>query len=82
MDADFEELKRTLSMNLKRYRAEKGISQERLALEAGVDRTVVSRLERCLINPTLVVLMKLATRLEVGVDLLVKKQSLDSKPEP
>ncbi len=82
MDADFEELKRTLSMNLKRYRAEKGISQERLALEAGVDGTVVSRLERCLINPTLVVLMKLATRLEVGVDLLVKKQSLDSKPEP
>jgi transcriptional regulator with XRE-family HTH domain len=82
MDSDFEKLKRTLSMNLKRYRAERGISQERLALEAGVDRTVVSRLERCLINPTLVVLMKLAIRLEVSVDLLIKNQDTNSKAEP
>ena len=74
MDSDFEQLKKTLSENLKFYRAERGISQERLALEAGVDRTVVSRLERCLINPTLHVLLKLSCRLEVSVDLLLKQQ--------
>lgn len=70
----FEELKATLSHNLKKYRAERGISQERLALESGVDRTVVSRLERRLINPTISILLKLAVRLEVSTDLLLKKE--------
>lgn len=74
MSDDFEELKATLSNNLKRYRAERGISQERLALESGVDRTVVSRLERRLINPTLLILSKLALCLGVSTDLLLKKE--------
>lgn len=74
MTDEFEELKQTLSRNLKKYRALRGISQERLALESGVDRTVVSRLERCLINPTLQILLKLAFRLEISTDLLLKKE--------
>ena len=40
-------------MNLKAIRAEKGLAQERLALEAGVDRTVVSKIERAKVNPNL-----------------------------
>jgi len=71
MTDSFEELKSTLSVNLKLYRARVGLSQERLALESGVDRTVVSRLERCLINPTLQILLKLAVRLEVPVHELL-----------
>ena len=35
-----------ISWNMRRLRGEKGISQERLANESGVDRTYVSRLER------------------------------------
>ena len=74
---EFDDLKHVLSANLKRFRAERGISQERLALESGVDRTVVSRLERCLINPSLLILVKLANRLEVSPDLLIRKQGSD-----
>ncbi len=74
MSDQFEELKATLSANLKKHRARVGISQERLALEGGVDRTVVSRLERCLINPTILVLHKLAARLEISTDLLLKRE--------
>ncbi len=77
MSDEFEELKATLSHNLKKYRAERGISQERLALESGVDRTVVSRLERCLINPTLQIILRLSICLQVSPDLLLKKPDFD-----
>lgn len=46
------------------------MSQEALALDAGVDRTYVSRLERELENPTVIVLERLATTLGVPVAAL------------
>jgi transcriptional regulator with XRE-family HTH domain len=50
--------------NLRRMRVEKGISQESLAVDAGIDRTYVSRLERCMENPSVNVLERLAAALE------------------
>jgi len=38
-------LREALARNLRRLRAEKRISQERLALDAGIDRSYVSLLE-------------------------------------
>jgi len=49
-----------VAWNLRRLRLARGVSQERLALEAGVDRTYVSRLERGRENPTVDVLDRLA----------------------
>ena len=46
-------------------RREAGLSQEVLAEKAGVHRTYISQLERGLKSPTLAVLLKLATALEV-----------------
>ncbi|NDF99410.1 MAG: XRE family transcriptional regulator, partial [Chitinophagia bacterium] len=43
-----------------------------LALEAGVDRTLVSKIERTIANPTLEVLTKLAFVLGVPVTRLLK----------
>lgn len=40
------DLRQILATNLRRIRHEKGISQEQLALEAGVDRAHVSKIER------------------------------------
>lgn len=62
--------------NLRRMRVEKGISQENLAIDAGIDRTYVSRLERCLENPSVNVLERLAQAL--GQDIV----ELFAKPEP
>jgi predicted transcriptional regulator len=42
--------------NIRRLRAAKGLSQEVLAMDAEIDRTYVSRLERGLENPTVAVL--------------------------
>ena len=49
-----------VARNIRRLRVERGLSQEMLAVDAGIDRTYVSRLERGLENPTVTVLEKLA----------------------
>jgi ribosome-binding protein aMBF1 (putative translation factor) len=68
----FEELRSNLSENIKAIRALKGIPQERLGYDSGVDRTMVSKIERKIANPTLEVLVKLAECLEVEVGELLK----------
>ena len=62
-----DNLKSDLAHNLRSIRIEKGFAQERLALEAGVDRTVVSKIERAVTNPSLEILLRLANQLEVEV---------------
>ena len=62
-----DELRLRLAINLRRLRAEREISQERLALEAGVDRTMLSKIERRISNPSIETLLKLANRLSVDL---------------
>jgi transcriptional regulator with XRE-family HTH domain len=56
-----------VAWNLRRLRVRRGLSQENLAVDAGVDRTYVSRLERGLENPTVGVLEQLADALNSGI---------------
>lgn len=58
---------------LQRYRAGAGITQEELALRAGVDRTFVSRLERGVRQPTITTLINLAEALNVSAADLVRE---------
>lgn len=55
MDREFERLQTRLAANVLRLRAAKGLTQEQLALEAEVDRTYVSQIERSLKNPSLLI---------------------------
>ena len=74
-EKDFTKLKVVLSDNLKSLRQEKGIAQERLGLESGVDRTLVSKIERQIANPSLEILSNIAAYLQVSVvELLTKKK--------
>ena len=66
------DLRADLARNLRSIRLEKGFSQERLALDAGVDRTVVSKIERAVANPSLEILLRLANHLEIEVAELLK----------
>ncbi len=66
-ELEFKRLSSNLARNIKNIRHEKGLAQERLALEAGVDRTLVSKIERLIANPSLEILVKLAVVLEVPV---------------
>lgn len=57
---DFIELQKDLAKIIKDARISMKLSQEELALEAGVDRTYVSQLERGIANPSLFILCKIA----------------------
>ena len=62
--------KRALAVNLKTLRSELGLAQERLGFDAEVDRTLVSKIEREIANPTLDVLVKIALCLKVPLQRL------------
>jgi transcriptional regulator with XRE-family HTH domain len=55
---------------LRNLRTERGLSQDRLAIDAGVDRTFVSMLERGTRQPTLDTMLRLASALGVSLSSL------------
>jgi transcriptional regulator with XRE-family HTH domain len=61
---------------IRHARNQQGISQEKLALMAGVDRSYVGRVERGDNNVAVLTLLKLAHALEVSVTELMKKAKL------
>jgi len=68
--------KELVAWNVRRLRVARGVAQEALAVDAGIDRTYVSRVERNLENPTVAVLERLAKAL--GVEIV----ALFEVPEP
>jgi len=75
-----QSLREDLAVNVRHYRAlktappAKPVSQERCAWEAGIDRTMMSKIERAKTNPSLETLLKLANYLNVSVaDLLAER---------
>ena len=54
-----------LARNVRRIRVAKGISQERLAYDSGIDRSYLGGIEREMENPTVDLLARLADTLGV-----------------
>lgn len=72
-----------VAWNLRRLRVVRGLSQEALAVDAGLDRSFVGRLERGKENPSMATLDRLAAALEVKlVDLVVEPAPTDLTPAP
>lgn len=69
-----------VAWNLRRIRVKRGLSQEGLAYEAGVDRSYVGGLERREENPTVDVLDRLAKTLGVAVGEFFKRPRKGSVP--
>lgn len=69
-----------VAWNLRRIRVKRGISQERLAFDAGVGRSYMGGLERKEENPTADVLDRLAKTLEVPLSELFKEPRKGSAP--
>lgn len=59
-----------VAWNIRKLRVERSISQDAFAVDAGIDRTYVSRLERGMENPTVGVLEGIATALGVEIEAL------------
>jgi transcriptional regulator with XRE-family HTH domain len=72
-----------VAWNLRRIRVRRGLSQERLAFDAGVDRSYVGGLERQEENPTVDILDRLARTLSVPIsELFVEPAKGSTPPEP
>ncbi len=65
------DIRQRVGLNVKRYRKERGLSQEGLAFECGVHRTYVSGVERGVRNPTVLVLERIAKALDVPPSCLL-----------
>lgn len=57
-----------LGFNLRKIRVAKGLSQERLALAAGIDRAYIGRVERGEENVTIAVISAIADTLSTSVE--------------
>ena len=66
------DVRRRVGLNVKRFRQEKGLSQEALAFEAKLHRTYISGVERGVRNPTIVVLEGIASALAVPAARLLE----------
>ena len=65
------DIRKRLGSNLRKLREARGLSQEAFAHEANIHRTYVSDIERGARNPTIMIVEKLATFLNVSAgDLL------------
>lgn len=61
-----------LAWNLRKLRTERGLSQERLAADAGVDRAYLGGIERQVENPSVDALDKIASALLVDIGALLR----------
>ncbi|MGB8287341.1 XRE family transcriptional regulator [Rhizobium ruizarguesonis] len=69
------EIRETFARNLRTLRQARKMSQEELAHRAGIDRTYISSLERCVYSPTIEVLDRLAAVLGVEPADLLRKSA-------
>lgn len=61
-----------LGANIRRYREEKGWSQDKLSDESGLHRTYISGIERGARNPTVIIIQQVALALGVPASDLLK----------
>ena len=67
-----EDTAAALARNLRRLRAERGLTLDELARRAGVSRSMLIQVEQKRVNPTLATLVRLAQALDVGLAELVE----------
>jgi transcriptional regulator with XRE-family HTH domain len=75
--------RKLVAWNLRRIRVLQGLLQEKLAVDAEVDRAYVGRLERGVENPTIGLLDRLAAALGVPIsEFLVLPSPGEPRPKP
>ncbi len=71
-----------VARNMRRLRVGKGVSQDAFAVDARIDRTYVSRLERQLENPSVDVLERIARALDVDIRVLFDPKGAQGRVAP
>ncbi|RYD22217.1 MAG: XRE family transcriptional regulator [Spirochaetia bacterium] len=65
--------------NLRLCRQQCALSQKRLAMFAGLDRSYIGKLERELSSPTLDVVEALSSAMQIDVEVLIRRQPPEAK---
>lgn len=73
------EIRQRLAQNMKRLRKAKGLSQEALAHDADLHRTYISGIERCVRNPTITIVAKIANTLDATIAELLDVEPGEEK---
>ncbi|MEP9356763.1 helix-turn-helix transcriptional regulator [Xanthobacter sp. KR7-65] len=71
------EIREVFARNLRALRQAKGLSQEELAHRAGIDRTYISSLERCVYSASIDVVDQIARALGISAANLLDKSKSD-----
>lgn len=74
-----DDVRQRVAYNLRRLRAEKGLTQEKLAFSSQVDRSYISLLERGKFAASIDILQRVAKALKVDVEELVRPQPRRAK---
>ncbi|MFN0194655.1 MAG: helix-turn-helix domain-containing protein [Aestuariivirga sp.] len=72
-------LRQVVARNLRVMRKQKGLSQDELAFQAGINRNYVGQIEREEKSPTVDMIEKLADALGADAELLFVRRSRSSK---
>jgi len=75
------DVRRRVGLNLKKFREERGFSQEAVADHCGLHRTYISGIERGVRNPTVLILEKIAKALKVSAAELLQEAKVSTKSE-
>ena len=75
------DLRETFAVNLRRLRHAKGLSQDDLALDAGISRSYLSQLEKGVFFVSIKVIGKLADTLKVEPDEFLKRTRRSSSKQ-
>lgn len=75
-------LRASLARALRQARHAHGLTQRALAARAGVGEKYLSRIERGLVTPSVLVVSRLAAALKLRVEDLVAAPALDGSPGP
>lgn len=73
------DIREVFAQNLRKHRHRKGLSQEDLAHEAGVDRTYISALERSLYSASITMVDKLAAILGIEAATLLERPTKSNR---
>jgi transcriptional regulator with XRE-family HTH domain len=68
------DIRRRVGLNVRKFREERGLSQEELAFECGIHRTYISGVERGVRNPTVTVVQKIARALKQPASRLLEER--------
>jgi transcriptional regulator with XRE-family HTH domain len=66
------ETKQKFGLVIKELRIQKGVSQERLALDANIDRTYIGHIEKGVRNVSIEIIEKLATYFQMPISELFR----------